>query len=112
MALNQAGITAILTAGEAAVVWVGIGNGSGSGNQTSNERRQLIWDAAAGVLTADTDPALAFTGTPGAGASHGLFFSAEVAGTFYGSQALTGDATFNAAGQYSVTAATITGSST
>lgn len=112
MALNTAGITAILQDGENAVVWLGIGNGSGSGNQTSNERRQLVMDSAGGVLTADTTPPLAYTGTPGAGATHGLYFSAATAGTFYGSQALTGDATFNAAGEYEVTAATITGSST
>lgn len=112
MALNTAGIQAILQAGEAATVWLAIGSGSASGNQTSNERRQLIWDAVNGVLVADTDPVLSYTGTPGAGATHGLFFSAEVGGTFYGSQALTGDQTFNAAGTYQVTAATVTGSST
>lgn len=112
MALNAAGIQAILQAGEAAVVWVGIGSGAGSGTQTSNERRQLVWDAVNGVLVADTDPALAFTGTPGAGATHGLMFSAESGGTFYGSQALAGDQTFNAAGTYTLTAGTITGSST
>ena len=112
MALNTAGINAILEAGEAAVVWVGIGNGPASGNQTSNERRQLVLDAAGGVLTADTDPPLAFTGTPGAGATHGLFFSAAAAGTFYGFEEIVGDQTFNAAGTYAVTAASFTGSST
>lgn len=112
MALNTAGINAILEAGEAAVVWLGIGSGPLAANQTSNERRQLVMDAAGGVLTADTTPPLAFTGAPGAGASHGLYFSAATAGTFYGFEETAGDATFNAAGEYEVTAATITGSST
>jgi hypothetical protein len=112
VALNTAGITAILEAGEAAVVWLGIGDGPTAGDQTSNERQQLVWDAAAGVLTADTTPSLAFTGTAGAGATHGLFFSAAAAGTFYGSEETAGDQAFNASGQYSVTVATITGSST
>jgi hypothetical protein len=112
VALNTAGINAILEAGEAAVVWVGIGDGPTAGDQTSNERRQLVMDAAGGVLTADTTPPLAFTGTAGAGATHGLYFSAAVAGTFYGFEEAAGDQTFNAAGEYEVTAATFTGSST
>ncbi len=112
MALNTAGITAILAAGEAAVIWVGIGNGPTAGDQTSNERQQLVMDAAGGVLTADTDPPLAFTGAPAAGATHGLYFSASTAGTFYGFEETAGDQTFNAAGEYEITAATFTGSST
>jgi hypothetical protein len=112
MALNAAGIQAILAAGEAAVVWVGIGDGPTAGDQTSNERRQLVWDAVNGVLVADTDPVLTFTGTPAAGATHGLYFSAAVAGTFYGFEETAGDQAFNAAGAYEITAATITGSST
>jgi len=111
VALNTAGINAILEAGEAVVIWVGIGDGTTAGDQTSNERRQLVLDAAGGVLTADTDPPLAFTGTPGAGATHGLYFSASTGGTFYGFEELDGDQAFNAAGQYEVTAATFTGSS-
>lgn len=112
MALNQAGITALLTAGEAAVFWLAIGDGPTSGDQTSNERRLCVMDAAAGVLTIDTTPALAYTGTPAAGATHGLFFSLESGGTFYGFEELAGDQAFNAAGAYTVTAGTITGSST
>lgn len=111
MALNTAGITAILAAGEAAVVWVGIGDGPTAGDQTSNERRQLVMDAAAGVLTADTDPPLAYTGAPGAGATHGLYFSAATAGTFYGFEEISGDQAFNAAGEYEINSATFTGSS-
>lgn len=111
MALNQAGITAILEAGEAAVVWVGIGDGPTAGDQTSNERRQLTMNAATGVLTATNVP-LTYTGTALAGATHGLYFSAAVAGTFYGFEETSGDQAFNAAGEYEITAATITGSST
>jgi hypothetical protein len=112
MALNTAGITAFLVAGEAAVVWVAIGDGPTAGDQTSNERRQLIMDAAGGVITADTTPPLEFTGAPGAGATHGLYFSAATAGTFYGFEETAGDQAFNSAGAYQVTAATFTGSST
>lgn len=111
MPLNTAGINAILDDGNEAVVWVAIGSGQNSGDQTSTSRVQLASTVAAGVITATGVP-YAFTGTPGAGATHALFYSASTGGTFYGYDALTGDTTFNAAGEYDLTALTITGSST
>lgn len=110
MALNTAGINAFLEDGNEAVVWVAIGSGTTSGSQTSNERRQLASSVASGVITATGVP-YAFTGTAGAGATNALFFSASTAGTFLGFEALTGDQTFNASGDYNLTALTITGSS-
>jgi len=111
MPLNTAGINAILDDGNEAVIWVAVGNGTGSGNQTSNERRQLASSVAGGVITATGVP-YNYTGTAAAGATHALFYSASTAGTFYGYDALTGDQAFNAAGEYSITRLTITGSST
>ena len=40
------------------------------------------------------------------------FWSASTAGTFYGYYALTGDQTFNAAGEYTISSLSIPGSST
>lgn len=111
MPLNTAGINAFLEDGNEAVVYVAIGDGITSADQTSAARVQLTSSVAAGVITATGVP-YAFTGTPGDGATHALFFSAASGGTFYGYDALTGDATFNAAGEYNLTALTITGSST
>jgi len=111
MALNTAGINAFLDDGNEATVWVAIGSGATSGDQTSAARVQLASSVAAGVITATGVP-YAFTGTPGAGATHALFFTAATAGTFLGFDALTGDQTFNASGEYNLTALTITGSST
>lgn len=111
MPLNQAGITAKLEDGNEAVFYVAIGSGQNSGDQTSAARVLVTSTVAAGVETATGVP-YAFTGTPGAGATHALFFSAASGGTFYGYDALTGDATFNAAGAYNLTGLTITGSST
>jgi hypothetical protein len=107
---NTAGITALLDDGNEAVVWVAIGSGPTSGDQTSAARVQLASSVAGGVITATGVP-YAFTGSANAGATHALFFSASTAGTFYGFETLTGDQTFNAAGDYSLTALTITGSS-
>jgi hypothetical protein len=111
MALNTAGINAILDDGNEAVVWVAIGDGPTAGDQTSSARVQVTMSVAAGVITATGVP-YAFTGTPLDGATHALFFSANAAGTFYGFDALSGDQAFNAAGEYDLTALTITGSST
>lgn len=111
MALNQAGINAFLEDGNEAVVWVAVGDGPTAVDQTSTARVQLTSTVAAGVITATGVP-YSFTGTPSDGATHALFFSAAAAGTFYGFDALTGDQAFNAAGEYDITALTITGSST
>lgn len=111
MALNTAGITAVLEDGNEAVIWVAVGDGPTAADQTSAQRRQLTSTVAGGVITATGVP-YAFTGAAGDGATHALFFSASTGGTFYGFDALTGDQAFNAAGEYSITALTVTGSST
>lgn len=111
MPLNTAGINAILEDGNEAVIWVAVGDGPTAADQTSNARVQLTSTVAGGVITATGVP-YSFTGTPSDGATHALFFSASTAGTFYGYDALTGDQAFNAAGEYDITALTVTGSST
>ncbi len=110
MPLSTAGINAILDDGNEAGIWVAIGSGPTSGDQTSAQRRQLASSVAGGVITATGVP-YAFTGTPAAGATHALLYSASTAGTFYGYDALTGDQAFNANGDYSLTSLTVTGSS-
>lgn len=110
MALNTAGVNAILDDGNEAVLYVAIGSGPTAGDQTSAARHQITSSVSGGVITATGVP-YAFTGTPGAGATHALIFSAATAGTFYGFEALTGDQAFNAAGDYNLTALTVTGSS-
>jgi hypothetical protein len=84
---------------------------SGS-NQATSARQAITWVAAAnGDMVATVD--LAFTGgAAGGAAQYACFWSASTGGTYYGSYALTGDQTFNAAGEYTVTGITIPGSST
>lgn len=86
-------------------------DGSGS-NQTTAARQPITWvTAASGDLVATVD--LAFTGGAANGAcTHIGFWSAVSAGTFYGYLPLTGDQTFNAAGEYTVTQVTVTGTAT
>lgn len=111
MALNTAGINALMDSGNEAVIWAAIGSGTTSSDQTSAARVQVTMSLASGVITASGVP-YAFTGTPLAAATNVLFFSASTGGTFYGFKALTGDQAFSAAGAYNITALTITGSST
>lgn len=110
MGLNTAGINALLEDGNEAVVWVGIGSGATAADQTSAQRRQLASTVSGGVITATGTP-YAFTGANNAGATHALLFSAATGGTFYGFDALTGDANFSAAGEYNLTGLTVTGTS-
>lgn len=78
-------------------------------NQSAAARLAVTWEtAASGDMVATTD--LAFTGGAASGpVSHVGFWSAATAGTFYGALPLTGDAAFNAAGEYTVTGITVTG---
>jgi hypothetical protein len=78
-------------------------------NESTATRLAITWETAAnGDLVILTD--LAFTGGASSGpATHIGFWSAVSAGTFYGWLPLTGDQTFNAAGEYTVTGVDITG---
>jgi hypothetical protein len=83
---------------------------SGS-NPSSAARVAAGWSAAAnGDLSVSNK---AFTGGAASGpCTHVGFWSAASGGTFYGSQALTGDTSFNSAGEYTITSLTVNGSST
>jgi hypothetical protein len=86
-------------------------NASGS-NESAAARQAITWVTAAnGDMVATVD--LAFTGGAASGAAtHVGFWSASSAGTFYGWLPLTGDQTFNAAGEYTVTGVSIPGTAT
>lgn len=115
MAINDAlltiGAQAMADAAVYAAIHTAEPNGSGS-NQSSAARVLIDWaTAASGDVALDTD--LEFTGGASSGAAtHIGFWSASSSGTFYGWLPLSGDQTFNAAGEYTVTAITLTGSAT
>lgn len=70
-------------------------------------RQAITWDPATGAV-AGLNGTLAFTGPASSAATHLGLWSAVTAGTYRGSAALTGDQTFNASGQYTVTDITVT----
>ena len=84
-----------------------------TGTSPSAAARQAVtWSVDAdGDLT--ITGALNFTGGASNGAcTHIGLWSAVTSGTFRGGYPLTGDQTFNAAGEYQVTAITLTGTTT
>lgn len=115
MALNDTilniGAAAMQTAMTHAQIHTAQPNASGS-NEATSAREAITWEAAAnGDMIATTD--IAFTGGASSGAAtHIGFWSAGAGGTFYGWQVLTGDQTFNAAGEYTVTGISIPGTAT
>jgi hypothetical protein len=115
MALNDTILNIGAAAMQAAMTHMAIHtaqpNASGS-NESAAARQAITWVTAAnGDMVATVD--LAFTGGAASGAAtHAGFWSASSAGTFYGWYALTGDQTFNAAGEYTVTGISIPGTAT
>lgn len=105
------GATAIGAAITHVAIHTAAPDGTGS-NPATSARVAVTWGTAAnGDITA-TAP-LAFTGGAASGpATYVGLWSASTSGTFRGSQALTGDQTFNAAGEYTINTLTINGSST
>jgi hypothetical protein len=116
MALNDTILNIGNAAAQAAMTHMAIHtaqpNASGS-NESAAARKPITWVTAANgdlIVTAD----LAFTGGAASGAATHIGFWSQLAvgGTFYGWLALTGDQTFNAAGEYTVTDVIITGTAT
>jgi hypothetical protein len=108
--LLNIGATAMQNAATHALLYSAEPNAAGTTNQTSAGLEAITWITAANgdmVVTADVP----FTGGAASGACTylGLWNSAQT--TFYGYYALTGDQTFNSAGEYTLTGITITGSS-
>lgn len=81
-------------------------------NQATSARVAAVWGTVATGDFSLSTPA-AFTGGAANGpVTHVCYWSAATGGVFYGSQALTGDTTFNSAGEYTVNTLTVNGSST
>jgi hypothetical protein len=87
--------------------WYAIGDGPLTGDQVSNERLQPAYNTASGGVAALT-ATLSFTGTGSAAVTDLLVYDAQAAGNFRFSVELSGDQTFNAAGELDLTAAPIT----
>lgn len=115
MAINDTllniGANAIRSAATHISLHSALPNAAGS-NETTAGRQAAGWGSvSAGDFSLSS--ALAFSGGAANGAvTHIGYWSAATAGTFYGSQPVSGDATFNSAGEYTLTAAAINSAAT
>ena len=110
-ALLNIGVTAMQNAATHLAIHTAQPNTSGS-NESTAGRVAASWGAAANGDFA-TLSNKTFTGGQASGpATHVGFWSAATAGTFYGWLPLTGDQTFNSAGQYTISSITIPGTAT
>lgn len=117
MPLNNPAMVIAANALRSAITHVQLHSGdpgvAGTSAVTTAARQPVTWSAA----TADGDfglsSALNFTGVAANGAATWVSaWSAITTGTWYGNFALTGDATANSAGEYTLTALNLNGSST
>lgn len=114
MALSDAALTVGANAIKTAITHFQLHSGAPGGAGTSNVVGTRV--ANTGTVDADGDitwSTIAFTGlTANQAVSYVSYWSASTGGTFHGSAALTGDATANAAGEYTVTSITETSTAT
>jgi hypothetical protein len=117
MPLNDAilntGVTAMQTAITHLSIHTALPNASGS-NESTAPRVATGWGAAAnGDFATLTNKAFTGGAANGPALYVGFWNGATLgSGTFYGYQALTGDAAFNSAGEYTITSLAITGTAT
>ena len=116
MPLNNACLDIGATAMRDAIDFLSLHSGdpgaAGTSNTTTAPRQAPTWSAVAnGDFNLTT--AVNFTGgAPSGGCTYVGFWTLVTGGTFLGSQILTGDQTFNSAGEYTITALTVNGAST
>lgn len=117
MALSDAALNLMANAFRAAATHAQLHTGdpgtAGTSNVSSAARQAISWNAASGSGDIDLASAVDFTGGAASGPCTWVsLWSASSSGTFYGRYALTGDQTFNADGEYTLTEITLDGSST
>jgi hypothetical protein len=83
---------------------------AGTNNVATSARQPIAWDAASSGDISLTGTELFTGGAANGPCTHVSLWSALTGGTFYGSLDLTGDTTFNAAGEYTLNDITLNGS--
>jgi hypothetical protein len=113
MALNDAALNIAADAMGAVITHIAIHTAepdAAGSNESTAARQAVTWNAAAAGDIAIA-AAEGFTGgAPSGPATHVGFWSALTVGTFYGWVPITGDQTFNAAGEFSINTLTLNGS--
>lgn len=110
MALNDAALVLAANAIDTAITHMQLHSGAPGAAGTSNAVGSRV--AVNGTVDGDGDISwsnVSFSGlTANQAVSYVSYWSASTSGTYYGSAALSGDSTANAAGEYTVTSVTET----
>lgn len=111
MALNDAGLVLAANAVDTAITHMSIHTTGGVGSSANESTAPRV--AVNGTVDGDGDITwtnVAFTGGAASGPAVRVgYWTAPTGGTYLGGSLLTGDQTFNAAGEYTVTSVTETG---
>lgn len=109
MALNSSGLNLAADGVAAGALWGSLHDDTpspGGSNEVSGggySRVAINWDSAdGGVVELDNGP-LAFSGPASTEVTHFGLWTSDEGGQFLGSEALTGDLSFNASGELNVT---------
>lgn len=111
MALNDAGLVIAANAVDTAITHLSIHTTGAVSSSTNESTAARV--AVNGTVDADGD--ISWTNVPFTGGAAGGpavrvgYWTASTAGTYLGGSLLTGDQTFNAAGEYTITSLTETG---
>lgn len=110
MGLSNAELALLGDSLETRLVWMGLKD-SGAEISGGGYARQACTFTSDGDGDLTLDAAEAFSGPASQPVDEVAFYSASTAGTERATFPITGDATFSTAGEYNVTAGTITGTS-
>lgn len=115
MALNDAALDVMANALKSAATFMSLHSADPGATGTSEiaaaGRQAIVWDGPNTGGDLSLQGTEAFTGMAASQAvTHVGLWSASTAGTFYGGFSLAGDVTANAAGEYTVTEVSLSGS--
>lgn len=115
MALTNAALNTMADALAAAADFASLHTadpGTTGANESTAARQAIAWDAASNGDISLTGTENFTGGTPSGPCTYVGLWTLVTGGTFLGGFALTGDQTFNAAGEYTLSDVTINGSAT
>lgn len=114
MALEDAVLDSAVDAVTSELTWISLHSADPGGtgaNETSDARMMATWDSSSGGTAAINNAPLSFTGPDSGAITHIGAWSAETMGVWKGSTPIVGDTSFNANGDFDVTALTVVGTS-
>lgn len=114
MALEDPVLDVAVDAVTAELTWISLHSADPGGtgaNETSTDRIQATWDASSGGTAAINNAPLSFEGPNSGAITHVGAWDASTMGVWKGSAPIVGDTSFNANGDFDLTALTVVSTS-